>query len=82
MKPVCFGVMITPADDNARVTIKESVGGMIVIDVLIQLQETRFLDFGDLFGIELNSNFEVAALDNVSTVIMYGSWGSPVNKAR
>lgn len=80
--PVCYAIMITPSAENARVTIKESEGGMIVIDVAIQFNESRYIDFGDLHGIALTKNFEVVTLENVDSVIMYGSWKQPVGAAR
>lgn len=82
LKPICYAIMVTPSEENCRITIKESVEGLIVIDVLIALKETRFIDFGDLNGIELTSEFEISTFQNCESIIMYGSWLQPVNRAR
>ncbi len=82
IRPICYAIMITPSSENARFTLKESVSGMVVIDVAISFAESRFIDFGDLKGIELSTAFEISSMSNISTVLMYGSWDQPVGKAR
>jgi hypothetical protein len=82
LKPICYAILITPNSGDARLIIKESVGGMIILDIVIGAKESRFIDFGDLKGIELTSNFEVTELTSIDSVIMYGEWLQPVGRAR
>lgn len=82
MKPICYAIMITPSAEAARFTLKESVDGMVVLDIAILFKESRYIDFGDLQGIELTSSFEITDMTNIDSVIMYGSWLAPVGKAR
>ena len=82
MKPICYAILVTPSGEGAKFTLKESVGGMIVLDIAILFKESRFIDFGDLQGIELTSSFEITDMTNIESVIMYGSWLAPVGKAR
>lgn len=81
LKPRLLGVMVTPNAANSRLVIKESVSGTIVVDITIETVETRLLTFEAFNGIELNSSFEVSTFTFLDTVILYGSWDKPVNRA-
>lgn len=84
MKPVLYGILVTPSTTNSQVIIKESVGGITILNVKIEAVESRYIDFtvGELSGLELKSVFEVDSLVNIESVILYGFWDQPVNRAK
>lgn len=82
IKPVIYGIMVTPSADASRVVVKESVSGTIVIDVKIAVTETRYLDFNDFSGIEVTGSFEISTLTNITSVLLYGNWLAPVGRVR
>lgn len=81
MKPMLKAIMITPNAANSRVIIKESASGTTVLDVKIETIETRFISFEAFGGIELNTTFSISTLTFIDSVILYGEWKAPVNKA-
>lgn len=81
LKPQLYFLLITPSAADSRVVIKESVSGVVVIDIKVDVVASRLLDVRAL-GIELTSSFEVSTLTNITTVLLYGSWNQPVGKAR
>lgn len=81
LKPQLYGLLITPSAADSRVVIKESVSGVVVIDIKVDVIASRLLDVMAM-GIELNSSFEVSTLTNISSVMLYGSWNAPIGKAR
>ena len=78
IKPVLLGLMITPQFSQSRIIIKESVGGVIVLDVRIEADETRHLDFSSFGGIHLYQTFEIETMQDVGCLILYGIWGENV----
>lgn len=80
--PILLAVMITPNAPDARFKLKESASGTIIVDVLIESTETRYIDFGDFYGIAMTSTFEIAELTNIDSVILYGLWNAPVGSTR
>lgn len=81
VKPILYGVLVTPSAADSRVVIKESASGTIVVDIKLVEVESRFLDLMHM-GIELTSAFEIATLTNMTSVLLYGSFNQPVGKAR
>ncbi len=81
LKPILYGVLVTPSAADARFVLKESASGTIVVDIKIDVVATRFLDLMNM-GIELSSTFEVATLTNITSVQLYGSFLQPIGKAR
>lgn len=81
MKPMLKAIMVTPNAANSRVTIKESSGGTTVLDITIESVETRYISFEAFGGIELNTTFDIETLTFIDSVILYGEWKAPVNKA-
>lgn len=80
IKPILFGMMITAQDSQCRFQLKESVNGVVVLDVRIEADETRHLDFSGFGGIHLDQTFEVTVMDRVGCAILYGHWGLAINK--
>ena|SRR5688500_11014907 len=71
--PAILGILIIPSADNSRVTITESDGGTIVLDVKIEPTESRYLDFTGFEGIGVTSTFKVTTL-TTAVCILYGKW--------
>lgn len=83
VKPVLWGVLITPSAANARLVIKESSStGTTVVDLKVEPVESRFLDLSGLGGIELSTTFNITTLTNITTVLLYGDWLQNVGQAR
>lgn len=78
IKPILLGLMITAQFSQCRLQIKESVGGTIVLDIIIEAAETRHLSFTDIGGIHLSQNFEVSVMEKVGCAILFGVWGQPL----
>lgn len=81
LKPILYGVLVTPSAADSRFVLKESSGGTIVVDIKIDVLASRFLDMLHM-GIELNKTFNIATLTNITSVILYGSFYQPIGKAR
>ena len=81
LKPILYGVLVTPSAADSRFVLKESVSGTVVVDIKIDVLASRFLDLMNM-GIELAGSFEVATLTNITSVMLYGSFLQPVGKAR
>lgn len=77
IKPILLAIMITAQTAQCRIQIKESVGGVIVLDTRIEADETRHLSFTDFGGIHLSQTFEISLMENVGVVMLYGVWGTP-----
>lgn len=83
VKPILFGVLVTPSAANSEIVIKETDNsGTIKVAMKIEATETRLIDFADIGGIELTSTFYIATLTNITNMILVGSWLAPVGKAR
>ena len=80
-QPIINAILIVPNATDSHVIIKESVGGTIVLDVVIEQTESRFITFESLHdkGIILNSQFEIAELTNVDRIILYGDFKKTSN---
>lgn len=83
MKPVIRAILIVPSATNSSVQIKESVSGTIILEVLIETTESRYISFEALKegGIEVTNAFEVTELTNVERVILYGSFKQESGRA-
>ena len=82
LSPVLIAILVTPNAPEARFKLKESLGGTVVVDVLIESAESRYIDFADFYGINLTKTFEIAELTNIDSVILYGLWNAPVGSTR
>lgn len=83
VKPILWGVLITPSAANSRLVIKESSStGTTVVDAKIEAVETRFLDLSGMGGIELTTTFNITTLTNMTSVMLYGDWVQNVGVAR
>lgn len=82
IKPILYGVLVTPSADNSRFVLKESNGGTIVVDIKIVPTESRYLDLSGFNGIELSATFNVDTLTNITSVQLFGSWLGAVGEAR
>ncbi len=83
MKPIIEAILIVPSATDSVVQIKESVSGTIVLEVLIETTESRFITFEALKrgGIEVTDSFEVSELTNVERIILYGNFKKESNRA-
>lgn len=86
VKPILYGLILTPSADNSRIVIKESSsGGIIKLDLKIGPTESRFLNISRAFdagGIELTTTFNITTLTNITSVILIGSWYASDGGAR
>ncbi len=81
MKPLIKGILLTPNAANSRFVLKESASGTVVIDITIETIESRYMSFEAFGGIEVNTIFEVSTFTFLDSVILYGEYKAPVNKA-
>ena len=81
MQPVINAILIVPNSTNSHVIIKESVSGTIVLDVIIETTESRYISFEALHatGIMVTSSFEVTELTNVDRILLYGDFMRTAN---
>lgn len=84
LKPLIRAILIVPNAVDSRVVIKESVSGTIVLEVLIESTESRYISFEALGekGIEVTNSFEVATLTNVDRILLYGDFRLQANSVR
>ena len=83
MKPVIEAILIVPSATNSVVQIKESVSGTIVLEVIIETTESRYLTFEAMHrgGIEVTDSFEISELTNIEKVVLYGRFKKEGNRA-
>lgn len=82
LRPLLVAFLITPNAADSRLIIKENVSGTIVIDVKIETIESRYISFEAFGGLNLNQSFEITTLQYIDSVVLYGFWGTPTNKAQ
>jgi hypothetical protein len=83
MKPLIRAVLIVPNATDSYIQIKESVSGTIILEVLIENTESRYISFEAMKegGIEVTNPFEVTELTNVDRILLYGDFRKESNKA-
>ena len=70
---------------TTTVVIKEtSSAGTTVFHAILPSYETKFFNFSGYLGggLELTATFNITTLTNITNVLLYGSWLSPVGKAQ
>lgn len=84
IRPILFSILVTPSAATGRFTLKESVSGTVVVDILFSVLASQYITFGEgLFkGVELTSSFEVATLTTIASAQLYGRWDLPTGRAR
>jgi hypothetical protein len=86
VKPILYGMIISPNADSAIIKIRET-NSSGVVKVFLQLfnTESRFLNLArayDAGGIELTSTFYIDTLTNIANIILIGSWYASDGGAR
>lgn len=85
LRPVLFAILVTPSAATGRFTLKESVSGTVVVDILFSTLESKYISFVDgnnLHGIELSQSFEIATLTTIASAQLIGRWDLPTGRAR
>ena len=75
IKPVIRGILITPSAAASLVLITETdTNGTGKIEVRIDPNESRYISFHDVGGIEITTTFFIKTLTNITSVILIGDF--------
>lgn len=85
IRPILLAILVTPSAATGRFTLKESVSGTVVVDILFSVLASQYISFVDgniLNGIELSSSFEISTLTTIASAQLIGRWDLPTGRAR